>query len=123
MSSMHAQARTAVVAMRLTLGVSTVVAPRRAVRVFGIDPEANPALPLPMKLYGAFNLAVAAALLAGGEREQQRWLRYGAAIDTFDAVAMLGGGARGYLPKQAVALGGTTALALAALGLIAQSNR
>lgn len=122
MSITAAQARTTLTAMRVALGVGSVLAPRVVGRVMGLDPKASPVFPLPAKLYGACNLAIAAALVNGDEREQQRWLRYGVAIDMFDVAAVLGGGSRGYLSKRAVVLGSATALKLAILGLLAQRD-
>lgn len=114
------QARITVALLRLAVGAVSALAPRVLAKASDLDPEAKPEMLLPMRLYGACNLAIAATLLQGDEQEQQRWLGYGVAIDLFDVAAVLGGGARGELPKRAVVVGTTSALGLAALGVLAQ---
>lgn len=81
MASASDQARVTVALLRLALGAGSALAPRVLAKTSGLDPDAKPGMLLPIRLYGACNLAIAAILLEGEEQAPQRWLRYGTAID------------------------------------------
>jgi hypothetical protein len=115
-------ARSTLAAMRLTIGVSALVAPRLAGKLFGLDPDANPQSMFLGRLFGVRNAAIGLTLRDGAKAEQQRWLRYGVAIEAIDIAALVAAGARGTIPKRAVALIGATAGVATALGVIAQRD-
>jgi hypothetical protein len=115
-------ARSTLAAMRLTIGFSALLAPRLAAKLFALDPDANPQAPFLGRLFGVRNAAIGLTLRDGAPAEQQRWLRYGVAIDVIDIAALAAAGARGTIPKRAVALIGVTASVATALGIAAQRN-
>ena len=115
-------ARRTLVTMRLAIGVAALVTPNLAGRIFGLDPEANPQASFLGRLFGVRNAAIGLTLRDGTPDEQQRWLRYGVAIDAIDFAALLAAGARGTIPKTGVALIGSTAAVATTLGVLAQRD-
>ena len=116
------QARQAIIGIRLTTGTLGALAPRPLGRVFGIRAEDNPAGPFIGRLFAVRNVALGAALAAGGEDGLRRWLRWGIVIDVADAAAALAGGLRGYLSKRSALSLVAFAAAVAALGVIASRD-
>jgi hypothetical protein len=113
------QARTVLGSLRLTLGVSALLAPRVVARLFGMPPEDNPQAPLLGRLFGIRNVAIGTELLQGNRGV---WPQVNVAIDLVDAAAIVAGGVRGYLPRRTVILGTGTALLAAGLGAVAASG-
>lgn len=113
-----AQARNALVGVRGTIGVLALLFPRFAGRLFGIDPDENPAVPYVARLFGARELFMAAPFLDESMEDVQDYaLRAGVAVDSADVVAGLFAGARGYLGKRATLMVTSTAAVAALLGL------
>ena len=114
------QARTALVSLRLGISAGSLLAPRLSGRLFGIDPDANPAAPYLGRLFGVRDgyLAVE-VLLADDADERRRLLRRGVWIDSIDVVSGLTAGARKQLPPAAAVLVTGTAALAAALGHLA----
>lgn len=117
-----AQARQALTALRLTIGTAAWLTPRLAAKLFGVDPDDNPAAPFVARLFGARDIAMGAVMLEGDEDEVARWIDYGIAIDAADAVAAIAGGVRGYLPKRTAIMAGLAATSAVALGVIARDK-
>ena len=115
-------ARKTLAMMRMTIGLSALVAPRLAAKVFAMDPDANPQAMFLGRLFGVRNAAIGLTLRDGTPDEQRRWLRYGVVIDVVDIAALLIAGTNGSLPKRAVAVIGPTAALATALGVAAQGD-
>ena len=116
------QARTTLSTLRIAIGMSALLVPDTAGRLFGLDPEGNPQASLLGRLFGVRNTAIGLTLRDGGPEERDRWLRYGVVIDVVDVVALAAAAARGKVPKHAVALIGTTASVAIALGVAGQGD-
>jgi hypothetical protein len=107
------------IGLRGGVGASAWLAPRLSARLFGLDPSANPQAPYLGRLFGVRDVALAFGLSASDGAQRAQWLRVGVACDLADAVAGLLAGRRGELPKHATVMVTATALAAAALGVIA----
>lgn len=116
------QAKVTLMSIRSVIGVLGWLFPNLAGRMFGIDPEKNPAAPYLGRLFAARELALVAPLLTEDETVQRRSLQVGIAVDSADAVAAAVAGVRGTLPKRAAAMTFLTAVAAALLGWIAASG-
>ena len=114
-----AQARTTLATMRLAIGASSLVAPRLAGKLYALDPDANPQAAFLGRLFGVRNAAIGLTLLEGAPAEQDRWLRYGLAIEAADIAALIAAYARGTISRRALVMIGCTAGVAAALGAIA----
>ena len=115
-------ARNTLSTMRLAIGMSALLAPNMAGRIFGLDPEGNPQASFLGRLFGVRNAAIGLTLRDGTPAERERWLRYGVAIDVIDIVALLAAGARGTIPKTGLAIIGSTATLGTTLGVLAQRD-
>ena len=107
------------VGLRSAVGAGAWLAPRLSGRLFGLDPAANPQAPYLGRLFGVRDVALAFGLGSSAGAQRAQWLRVGVACDLADAVAGLLAGRRGELPKHATVMVTATALAAAALGVIA----
>ncbi len=110
-------ARKTLASIRVVLGIGALLAPRLTGKVFGIDVDANPAVPYLARLFGARELFMASPFLmpAPGLDEQELAAR-AVPVDTADAIAALAAGLKGYLPWRAVVPAAGTAMAAAYLG-------
>lgn len=114
------QARQTLVAIRGVLGVFALLLPRLTGRIFGIDPDANPAAPYLARLFGIRELFMVAPFLDDElESTQQYALEAGVVVDATDAAAGVVAGATGALPKRAAVMVTGTALFATALGILA----
>jgi hypothetical protein len=107
------------VRLRGAVGAGAWLAPRMSGRLFGLDPNANPQAPYLGRLFGARDVALAFGLSTSTGNQRANWLRIGVACDLADAVAGLLAGRRGELPMRSTILVTGTALAAAALGVVA----
>ena len=116
-------ARRTLAQLRLAVGVATLVAPRLAARAFGIDPDANPALPYFARMFGAREVFMAVPFLmpAPGLDEAELAAR-AVPVDVADGVASLAAGLRGGLPWRAAIPATLAAAAGAYLGTAAAQN-
>ena len=106
----------ALVAARVTLGVSTLLAPRLAGRAFLLDPDANPQLAYVGRMWGARNLALAAGLAGIRGPTRRRWWAVNIAVDAIDAAASFVSWRRGELDTPAAVLVTGVALVATVLG-------
>lgn len=114
------QARNALVGLRLTLAAGTWVAPNLVQRVFGLDPQDNPAAPYLLRLFGTRDGWMAVEVLSAGD--QDAVLQSQIAVDVADAGAALIALGRPGMPKRAAVLAAAVAGAAAVLGFIASAE-
>jgi hypothetical protein len=101
---------------RATLGASTLLAPRLAGRVFFLDPEQNPQLPVIGRMWGIRNLSLAAGMYGASGASRAQWWQLQPAIDVLDFSVIVAEWRRGAVPSPAAVLMAGTALLATALG-------
>lgn len=101
---------------RALIGIGSWLAPERTARLFGIDPERSDRFVT--RLFGARELALAAALLGAPPSAVAPAAAVGVAIDAADAAAGFDERRRGNLSTQATILGPVGALLFVALGVL-----
>jgi hypothetical protein len=101
---------------RAALGLSGLVAPRLAGKVFFLDPERNPQLPVLGRMWGIRNLSLAAGMYGATGASRAQWWRLQPAIDVLDFVVIAAEWRRGAVPGRAAGLMAGTALLATALG-------
>ena len=112
-------ALSALVGLRVAVGVASWLTPRPAGKLFGLDVAANPQAPYLARLFGARDVALAWGTLSSEGGARRQWLLAGLACDAADALAGVAGARGGYLPKLTGALVTGTALSAVALGAVA----
>jgi hypothetical protein len=112
-------ALSALVGLRIAVGVGSWLTPRPAGKLFGLDVPANPQAPYLARLFGARDVALAWGAFSSEGDTRRQWLMAGLACDAADALAGVAGGRGGYLPKVTSVLVTGTALSALALGGIA----
>lgn len=108
--------RLALGATRASIGVAAWLAPDATVRLFGMDPARSNRFVA--RLFGARELALAAALLAAPPAAVAPVAAVGAAVDAVDAVGGFDEARRGNLSTRAVVLGPVGAVFFATLGVL-----
>ena len=116
------QARNTLVGMRVAIGLGSLLAPRLSGRLFGIDPDENPALPFVARLVGVRELYMAAPFLMDEGDDLDRLLQRGIPVDAIDAGAAVLATARGKVRKRTAVLGGGLALLAVCLGVYASQD-
>jgi len=112
-------ALSALVGLRLAVGVASWLTPRPAGKLFGLDVPANPQAPYLARLFGARDVALAWGTFSSEGDARRQWLLAGLACDAADALAGLAGMRGGYLPKLTSVLVTGTALSAVTLGAVA----
>lgn len=112
-----AQARTALIGVRLGLGAAAWLAPATLARVFGLSPD-DPSLPFLLRLFGARDVALGALLQAADGDEARRVVEVGIAVDVADSAAGLLAAASGKVPRPAALLAASVAAGAAGLGVL-----
>ena len=102
---------------RYAVGGTSLVAPRLAGRVFGIDPEDNPAAPFIGRLFGVRAVLMAWLLSCSHGQERQRQLRAGVVVDVTDALAAVVAARTGQLAPRAATSAFAAAILEASIGL------
>ncbi|MDQ6686724.1 MAG: hypothetical protein M3Z50_03790 [Actinomycetota bacterium] len=99
---------------RLCIGVTALVSPRMACRVFGLDVQASPQLGYLARIVGSRDAALGLLTLAARGEARRQLVAIGVGVDASDALAGVLAGLSGTVSK-------TTAvwLALPALGAVA----
>jgi hypothetical protein len=112
----------ALIGARTALGISTLLAPRLAGKVFFLNPDDNPELPVIARMWGIRNLSLAAGMYAATGGNRARWWRLQVAVDALDFLVISAEWRRGGVPGPAAALMASTALAAATLGALSVSG-
>src|SRR4051794_3564853 len=94
---------------RTALGISTLLTPRLAGKVFFLDPDDNPQLAVIARMWGIRNLSLAAGMYAATGANRAQWWRLQPAIDVLDFLAIATEWRRGAVPGPASALMAATA--------------
>ncbi len=108
--------------IRLSVGVTSWVAPNAGGKLFGLEPDANPQGAYLARLFGIRDVTMALGPFRAKRKAQDNWIELGIVCDTADVVAGLLGGGKGYLPPATTALVTAPAIAAAALGVVALRN-
>ena len=108
----------ALLGARTALGMSALLAPRLAGKVFFLDADANPQLPVIGRMWGIRNLALAAGMYAATGASRAQWWRLQPAVDALDFLAIATEWRRGAVPGPAAGFMGATALAATTLGAV-----
>jgi hypothetical protein len=96
-------ARYALGAVRLVNGGLCLLAPARATRQMGVEPEANPAALYVLRLFGIRTVMIGAEVFVLRGEELARSLRLGLLIHACDGVSAVAAGASGHLPTRTAA--------------------
>lgn len=108
----------ALLGARTALGMSALFAPRLAGKLFFLDPDANPQLPVIGRMWGIRNLSLAAGMYGATGASRAQWWRLQPAVDALDFLAIATEWRRGAVPGPAAGFMGATALAATALGAL-----
>ena len=109
----------ALAALRLSVGVTSWLAPNFGGRLFGMEPAANPQAPYLGRLFGIRDAALAVGPLRAKKKAQDNWIELGIMCDAADVAAGLLGGGKGYLSPKTTAMVTAPAVAATALGIVA----
>jgi hypothetical protein len=99
---------------RIVIGVGALAAPGLAMKMFRLDPAANPQLSYMSRMFGSREIALGALTLATTGKTQRNLILAGIAVDAADAAAGHLAGREGTVSKTDSAL-----LTLPALGAVA----
>lgn len=95
------RARYILAAIRLVVGTTALLTPRRFARRLGVDPKEHPAVVYISRLFGVRTVFIGADLLLRDEPLQTLALRTGVVIHASDTMAALFAAVRGQLPRGA----------------------
>jgi hypothetical protein len=112
----------ALIGARVSLGISTLLAPRLAGKAFLLDPGDNPQLPVIGRMWGIRNLTLAAGMYAAAGDNRAQWWRLQVAVDALDFLAIATEWRRGAVPASAAALMAATAVGAMTLGALSVSG-
>jgi hypothetical protein len=108
----------ALLGARVTLGLSTLLAPRLAGKAFFLDPDANPQVPVIGRMWGIRNLTLAAGMYAATGENRAQWWRLQPVVDALDFLAIVAEWRRGAVPGPAAVLMAGTAAGATVLGAL-----
>jgi hypothetical protein len=112
----------ALLGARTALGMSALLAPRLAGKVFFLDVDANPQLPVIGRMWGIRNLSLAAGMYAATGASRAQWWRLQPAVDALDFLAIATEWRRGAVPGPAAGFMAATALAATTLGALSAAG-
>ncbi len=115
-----AEARRYLAYLRMGLGAMWV-APRVGAKLFGMDPEQK-GVPMLARLFAVRDLALGMALLQASGAEADRQVDLGIMVDGADLAAIVMAAGRKDVGVRTLLLGGVTAGAAVALGLMARGE-
>lgn len=108
---------TGIAGARVAIGVTTLLSPTFASRLFMLDVRGNPQLPYMARLFASREIALGAMTLAAPEDARATMIGLGMAVDGADAIASVSAVRSGTVSKPAGAM--LTAVALGAVGTAA----
>jgi hypothetical protein len=108
----------ALLSARAALGLSSLLAPRLAGKVFFLNPDENPQLPVVGRMWGVRNLALAAGMYGASGPSRARWWQLQPAVDALDFAVTVDEWRRGSVSGPAAGLMAATALVATALGAL-----
>ncbi|MGY9072047.1 MAG: hypothetical protein ACKVHU_03760 [Acidimicrobiales bacterium] len=116
-----AQARRTLMSLRTLIGWSAMLMPRVLLRIFGVDPAAQPSTVHALRLFGIRDILMAYQLyqnqtIHSTADEMEETLRQGIAVDGIDAISGVAAGLRGDISLRTTLMGSGTAALAAALG-------
>jgi hypothetical protein len=85
---------------RIAVGVTAIVDPHRAARLFRLDPGANQQLPLMTRMFGSREVALGVVTLAARGRARRRIALTGVGVDVADAFASIQAMQDGSIPTR-----------------------
>jgi hypothetical protein len=103
-------------AARVAIGAKGILAPGLTAFVTGLKPGRNPPVSYLVRLNGASNAALGAAILAGPDAARPLLIQMGLATDIVGLLATRRAKKKGNIGIRAALIGGVTELALAGLG-------
>jgi hypothetical protein len=107
----------ALLGARTALGLSTLLAPRVAGKLFSLDPDENPQLPVTGRMWSIRNLSLAARMYAA-TGANHAVVAPEPVVDVLDFLAITADWRRGAVPVPAAVLMAGTALGATALGAL-----
>jgi hypothetical protein len=112
------QARTALLAINIALGVLFLLFPKLTLRLYGLDPDRDESAAYPVRYLGARSLLFAALLMDEDGREVllEQWPVVLAVDSGANVLALVSG----EVPKRTALLGGLTTGIAAAIGYLAR---
>lgn len=98
---MRDYAHVALALIRILNGGAALLVPKTMARQAGVDPDANPASPYVLRLFGVRTVAIGVELLLSDGAARRRALDTGILIHASDTAAAIAAGASGQLPRSA----------------------
>jgi len=119
----HARyARYALGAIRLTNGAVALLAPKKLVKTFGVDPETNGAAVYALRLFGVRTVYLGLVLLVAEGPVLEDAVRYALPIHASDATSAVLAGLGGQLPRRAAITGAVISSVNTGLALVARAG-
>ena len=122
LQGLRTPARIALGLIRLFNGTYALVAPVRMARQLGLNPEANPGIQYPLRMFGIRTILVALELLLPGKDSQRRALKVAPLIHVSDVTAASLTLIGNQLPRRAAAMTVAISAVNVVLALIASSG-
>ncbi len=113
------RARSALGTIRLVNGAVALAVPKRLVKTFGVDPEANGAAVYALRLFGVRTVYLGLQLLLAEGEVLKDALRHAVPIHASDATAAILAGLAGQLPRRAALTAAVVSSANTALAVVA----
>jgi hypothetical protein len=110
-------------AARVAIGGVAVAAPDLGVKLFRLDPAANPQLPYMARLFGSREIVLGAATLLARGKTRRNLILAGVAVDAADTAAAVLAGEDGSVDRTTQVLLAVPAAAAVLAGLAGLRNR
>ena len=108
------QARLVFTGANLLFGALFLLLPRLSLRLYGVDPEQNPAAATALRFFGSRNLVL--GVMLADDKSADAVLRQVPVVAGADAVACLAGAVTGEVPKRTVLCAALTSAITSAIG-------
>ncbi len=103
---------------RAALGISTLLAPRLTAKLFLLDPDDNPQLPVIFRMWGVRNLSIVAGMYAATGADRAQWGRIQVGAGALDLLAIATEWRRGAVPGPASAVMAASTVPATTLGVV-----